>query len=111
MNPIDRKAALTEYRERPPAHGVHAVICSATGQVWVGAGPNVDQRRNGLWFALRHGSSPFRSLQAAWREHGEEAFCYEELDRLRPDYPAQGVKDELARRRALWAARLRAETI
>lgn len=104
-----RKEALTQYRERPPAWGVFAVVCEATGQVWVGKGANVDRQQNGLWFALRMGSSPFRALQAAWREHGEAAFRYEELERLRPDYPEIGIKDELARRAALWATRLQAE--
>jgi len=103
-----RKEALSQYRERPPAWGVFAVVCEASGQVWVGKGGNVDRQQNGLWFALRMGSSPFRSLQAAWHEHGEVAFRYEELERLRPDYPEIGIKDELARRAALWTGRLQA---
>lgn len=106
-----RKSAVADYRERAPAWGVFAVICNATGEAWVGAGPNVDRQQNGLWFTLKLGSSPFASLQAAWREHGEDAFRYEELDRLRPDFPALGIKDELKRRKALWQDRLRATAI
>lgn len=111
MDKQARKDAVEEYRERAPAHGVFAVICRATGETWVGAGPNVDCRQNGLWAGLRFGGSPFPSLQSAWNAHGEDAFRYEELDRLRPDFPGLGVKDELKRRKVLWLNRLCATAI
>lgn len=108
MNVQDRKAAIAAYKERKAAHGVFAVICTATGQAWVGASSHVDTRQNGLWFGLRLGSSPYRSLQAAWAEHGEGEFRFEELDRLGEDFSAIGRSDELKRRLALWQARLSA---
>jgi hypothetical protein len=106
-----RKAAIAEYKERRAAHGVFAVICTATGEAWVGASRHVDTHRNGLWFALNHGGSPHRALQAAWKEHGEGEFRFEELERLRDDFPALSRPDELKRRQALWAARLHAQTL
>lgn len=109
MSPQDRKAALAAYKERKSAHGVFAVLCTATGQAWVGASSHVDTQQNGLWFGLRLGSSPFRSLQAAWSEHGETEFRFEELERLGEDFSEIGRKDELKRRQALWQARLQAE--
>ncbi|MEW6018620.1 MAG: GIY-YIG nuclease family protein [Pseudomonadota bacterium] len=112
MDHAARKAATAAYKERKPAWGVFAVICNATGQAWVGASRHVDTQKNGLWFTLRMGSSPFADLQAAWKKHGgEEAFRYEELERLREDYPPLGREDEIKRRQALWAARLEAERI
>ena len=68
----------------------------------------MDTRKNGLWFALRQGTSPHVSLQAAWKAHGESAFRFEELDRLRPDFPEHARLDELKTREALWRARLQA---
>lgn len=108
MDQRARKAAIAAYKERKPAYGVYAVICTATGQAWVGQSRHVDTQQNGLWFALRHGSSPFRSLQAAWDLHGQDAFKFEELERLRDDFPALTRPDELERRQSIWTARLQA---
>ena len=108
MDQTARKAVIAAYKERKPAYGVYAVICSATGQVWVGQSRHIDTQQNGLWFALRHGSSPYRSLQAAWNLHGQDEFRFEELDLLREDLPAIARPDELKRRRSLWATRLQA---
>lgn len=108
MDRQERKAAVAAYKERKPAYGVFAVICRATGDAWVGQSRHVDTQQNGLWFALKHGSSPHRSLQTAWSTHGAEAFRFEELERLRADFPTLSRSDELKRRQALWAARLHA---
>ena len=108
MDSQDRKAARAAYKERKPAFGVYAVICSATGDAWVGDSRHVDTQKNGLWFALRHATGRPASLQAAWTQHGEAAFRFEELDRLRDDFPDFGRADELKKRRALWQARLQA---
>ena len=109
MDRTARKSAIATYKERKPAHGVFAVICRATGETWVGQSRNLDAQQNGVWFALKHRGSPYRVLQAAWDLHGEDAFSFEELERLREDYPTIGVRDELKRRQALWATRLHAK--
>jgi hypothetical protein len=111
MKREDRKAAVAAYKERPPALGVFAVVCMATGEVWVGQARSLDTHMNRLWFALRHGSSPHRSLQQAWTLHGEAAFKFEDLERLRSDFPVMGRKDELNRRQAIWTARLEATSL
>lgn len=106
MDQSARKAAIAAYKELKPAHGVFAVICTATGEAWVGRSRHIDTRRNGLWFTLRHGSSPHRLLQAAWDLHGQDAFKFEELERLRDDFPALTRADELKRRQSIWTERL-----
>ena len=111
MDRRERKAAIAAYKERKPAWGVYAVICTATGEAWVGRSLHVDTHRNGLWFALRQGSSPRAPLQAAWRAHGEAAFRFEELERLREDFPELARTGELKARQALWCARLRASAL
>jgi hypothetical protein len=111
MSKLDRKAAIAAYKEKPRADGIYAVICTATGQSWVGRSRCVDTQRNGLWFALRLGTSPFAGLQAAWRDHGEEAFRFEELERLRADFPDVARAGELKSRQALWLARLHASAL
>lgn len=111
MDRLSRKAAIAAYKEKKPAYGVYAVICTATGQAWVGKSRHLDTQKNGLWFALKQGASPHRSLQAAWAEHPEDAFRFEALEQLRDDFPALGRLDELKRRQALWAARLEATSL
>ncbi len=111
MDRTNRKAAIAAYKERKPAYGVYAVICSATGEAWVGGSRHVDTQRNGLWFSLRQGVGLCSSLQAAWTQHGEPEFRFEELDRLREDFPEIGRMDELKRRQSLWRARLHASAL
>lgn len=111
MNRQDRKAAIAAYKGRKPAFGVYAVICAATGETWVGQSRHVDNQQNGLWFSLRQGSGRCPSLQAAWTRHGEGEFRFEELERLREDFPELTRLDELKRRQTLWLARLHATVL
>ncbi len=106
-----RKAAIATYKERETAYGVYAVICNATGDAWVGRSRHVDTQQNGLWFALRFGTSPHLSLQAMWKLHGEDQFRFEELERLKPDYAPLLRWDELKKRQDLWKTRLHAACI
>ena len=111
MTQTNRKRLIAEYKERVTIAGVYAVICSATGQAWVGKSRHIDTEQNGLWFALRHGGSPYRSLQAAWEAHRPEDFRFEQLDRLPEDISDLRRKDELDSRAKLWIARLGAEAL
>jgi hypothetical protein len=111
MDQQSKKAAIAAYKERKAAVGVYAVICNATGEAWVGISRNLEAQKTGLWFTLKLGSSPNRSLQTAWAEHGEAEFRYEELDRLSDDFSELGKKDELKRRKTLWQARLFAQSL
>jgi hypothetical protein len=111
MTPQSKKSAIAAYKERKSAFGVYAVICNATGEVWVGISRNLEAQANGLWFALRMGGSPNRSLQAVWTAHGEDAFRFEELERLNDGFSDMARPDELKRRKALWQARLQASSL
>jgi hypothetical protein len=111
MDRQDRKAATAAYKERKPAHGVYAVICTATGEAWVGCSRHLDTQKNGLWFALRTGTSTQASLRAAWKQYGEETFRFEELERLREDFPELSRRDELKKRQDLWRSRLQASSL
>ena len=111
MDAQSRRSAIAAYKERMPAYGVYAVICTATGEAWVGRSRHVDTQRNGLWFALKLGTSPHATLQAVWNQHGEPAFRFEELERLRHDFPEINRMDELKSRQALWRARLQASEL
>ncbi len=111
MTPTARKALIADYKERPTVAGVFAVRCTATGQTWVGQSLHIDTQQNGIWFALKLDSSPYKSLQAAWRANTPEDFRFEQLDRLPEDLSLQRRKDELKARAARWTARLQAEAL
>jgi hypothetical protein len=85
MDKQSRRDAVREYKERKLSAGVFAVRCTASGQVWVGAARDLDQKQNGVWFGLRTGGYPNREMQAAWDAHGETAFAYEPLEVLDTD--------------------------
>lgn len=107
----DKRAAITAFRERKPAIGIYAVRCAASGQTWVGRTPNLESVRNRLWFTLRQGANPHRSLQAAWRAHGADAFSFEVLHRLKDDTPTEARDRILKERLAHWRTVLQAERI
>jgi hypothetical protein len=102
MTTKDRKAAIAAYKERKTVAGIYAVRCTASGQVWVGAAPNLDTIQNRIWFSLRHPNSTFRDLQAAWNEHGAESFTFQELERLDEDVNPLLRKDLLKQRSTHW---------
>jgi hypothetical protein len=111
MSKPDRKALVAAYKEKKTVAGVFAVVCNATGETWVGQSRHIDTQQNGLWFSLRLGSCRTPSLQAAWRDHGEAEFRYEQLDRLPEDASELMVGPELKKRAALWTARLQASPL
>ncbi|TFV42543.1 GIY-YIG nuclease family protein [Bradyrhizobium frederickii] len=108
---IDRKAAITAYKERKTIAGVYVVRCAASGQAWVGQAPNLETIQNRIWFSLRQGSHTCRSLQAAWTTHGEACLTFGECERLEDEESAY-VRNALLKERLLhWQAELKAELI
>jgi hypothetical protein len=108
MDKQERKSAVAQFKERKSACGVYAVICTATGEAWVGTSRNLEAQKNSMWFTLNTGSGPFQSLLAAWAAHGEREFRFEELDRLKDDFSTILRADELRKRQKLWLERLQA---
>ena len=79
---IDRKAAVTAWKERKSAPGIYALRCTVSGAVWLGQAPDLAPVQNRHWFALRMGSHTNRALQAAWTQHGADAMVFEIVERL-----------------------------
>jgi hypothetical protein len=107
-----RKAALAAYRERKSEPGIYALTCRPTGARWVGRASDLATIWNRLAFALRMGSTPHRSLQAAAREHGSAAFSFEVLERIdEPNASPALVGAILKRRLDHWRDELTATPI
>lgn len=106
---IDRKAATAAYKERKTIAGIYVVRCAASAEVWVGQAPNLATIQNRIWFNLRQGSHPCRTLQAAWNAHGEAGLTFAECERLENEESAY-VRNALLNERALhWRTVLKAE--
>jgi hypothetical protein len=111
MMGTDRKAAVDAYKERKVAAGIYAVRCGPSSECWVGRAPDLSTIRNRLWFTLRQGSSPHRSLQAAWATHGPDAFTFEILEQIENEDIAYLRDGILKERLAHWAGELKAGAI
>nr|WP_255636408.1 GIY-YIG nuclease family protein [Azospirillum sp. 412522] len=107
----DRKAAVAAYKERRSVAGVFAVRCSSTGTVWVGGAPDLAKIQNRLWFQLKMGGCPHRSLQAAWNAHGAESLTFEIVESLEDEELAFARAAALKARVAHWVAAMAAEAI
>jgi hypothetical protein len=99
-----RKRAAAAYKNRKSHRGVFAVRCTVTGHAWVGASPNLDAARNGLWFMLGLGSARDTELLTEWRAHGENAFTFEVLEELDDDLQPMLVNGRLQAMKREWAA-------
>jgi len=111
VTPTEKKAAIAAYKERKVIGGIYAVRCLTSGRRWIGHAANLATIQNRLWFALRLGTSPNRTLQAAWNASGAGSFEFEEVERLDAEALAF-VRDRTARdRHAYWCSALDAEAI
>ena len=108
---IDRKAAIAAYKERKTIAGIYVIRCAASGEAWVGQAPNLETIQNRIWFTLRQGGHPGRSLQAAWNAHGEAGLTFGECERLEDEESAYVRNAMLKEREAYWRAELKAEAI
>lgn len=111
MQGNERKAAVAAYKERKVVAGIYAVRCVPTGACWVGRAPNLEKIQNRVWFSLRQDSHPHRDLQAAWREHGPDAFTFEIVEQIDDEEAAYLRERILKERLAHWLSELKAQAI
>jgi hypothetical protein len=108
MTEEERRAAIAAYREQKVEIGIYALYCAPSGQRWAGSAPNLATIRNRLWFTLRLGKDRHPGLQDAWNAHGEDAFSFEILERLKDDDLGPGRDRRLKDRLLQWAEELQA---
>ncbi len=111
MDKQSRRDAVRDYKERKIAAGIFSLRCAASGETWVGAARNLDQK-NGLMFSLRMSSHRNRALQAAWTAHGEAGFDYAVVETLDDeDLGPLGRETWLKTRELHWREALAAHSI
>ena len=97
-----RRELIREFKEQTVTAGVVAVRCTATNEAWVVASRNIERQQTSLWFSLRLGGHPDRSLQQAWDQHGEDAFTLEVLEQIDGELPDYLKDMQLRERTAHW---------
>ncbi|MBB3953697.1 GIY-YIG nuclease family protein [Novosphingobium sediminicola] len=85
MTGQSRRNAVAAYKDRKVEAGIYALRCAASGQLWIGKAPDLSTIKNRLWFTLRQGGNPHRSLQEAWTLHGAEAFTFEVVECMKEE--------------------------
>ncbi|WP_207462048.1 GIY-YIG nuclease family protein [Azospirillum sp. SYSU D00513] len=111
MKTEDKKAAVAAYKERKISAGIYALRCAPTGEVWVGAAPDLGTIQNRLWFQLRLNGSPYRELQAAWNRHGADSITFEVLEPLDEETAGYALGAALKARARHWTETLNARLI
>ncbi len=110
MDNARKKELARSYKEHKARAGIFAVRCTPSGETWVAQAPDIDKRQNGLWFQLRMGGFPGKSLQQAWNAHGEAAFAFEILEEIRDKNEAM-IPLLLDKREAHWRKELGAAAL
>jgi hypothetical protein len=110
MDNARKKELVREYKEHKAQPGIFAVRCTASGQVWVAKAPDLSKRKTGLWFQLGMGGFPGKSLQAAWKAHGEATFAFEILEEIKDENELM-IPVLLKEREAYWRQELKAEAL
>jgi hypothetical protein len=108
---IKRKEAIREYKGRKTSRGIYSVRCTATDDVWVGAAPDLDAIQNRILFSLLHGNHGNKRMQATWKEHGEQSFQFQIVEKFDEDVPALMLDDLLKKRKEYWITELNASTL
>lgn len=111
MKQAGRKAATAAWKERKAPAGVYVLRC-ASGQCWVGKAGDLDAVERRLMFSVRMASTPHRTLLAAARAHGADAFSFERLELFEDEEAGPELRDALLKKRAAhWREALGAESL
>jgi group I intron endonuclease len=70
----------------PRTSGIYFIVCNATGRFYVGSAVSLHERRRSHWTSLRGGKHANKSLQSAWRRHGEANFEFQVVELVRPSW-------------------------
>ena len=112
MDKAARRVAVRDYKDRKNVPGIFKITCSTSGEVWAASSRNLPTQQNGIWFQLKMGSARSKTMQAAWKVHGAEAFDFcivEEIDTQ--DVEAYVLQQRLKDRLTHWRQALGAGAV
>src|SRR3954464_12978596 len=111
MDASEKKKAAADWRQRKAEAGIYAIRCTPTGQTWLGRAPDLATIWTRMSFALRLGSHPRPSLQAAAKAHGAGSFTFDIVEKLEKTESDSARDAFLKTRLAAWRETLGAELV
>jgi hypothetical protein len=109
---MDRKKELKlQYKQMKPEMGIFIIRSKVDHKCYIQATQDLRGVVNGAKVRLAAGMHPYRELQKAWNEHGEENFTIEILDNLAydKDESKTDYKEDLALLQMIWEEKLTKE--
>lgn len=111
---MDRKKELKlMYKQMKPDMGVFIIRSNFNNKCYIEGTQDLKGTINGAKFKLKFGSFPNRELQKEWKQHGEESFTIEVLQKLEydKDEDKTDYKDELDLMKMIWKEKLAKENM
>lgn len=91
MNDLDRKELINKYKQQEVEMGIIKVYNTITGYSFVDICTNLYKPFESMKFQLNMGKFKLKTLQKDWNVHGEEAFTFEVIEKLKP---LEGTSDK-----------------
>jgi hypothetical protein len=79
---VDRKAAVTGWKERKTAPGSYAIRLVPSGERWLGQAADLAKVQKSPLVCVATGSQTNRALEAALTQHSADALVFEVIERL-----------------------------
>ncbi|MDD2482579.1 MAG: GIY-YIG nuclease family protein [Lutispora sp.] len=109
---MDRKKELKElYKQMKPDMGIFTIYSKVNNKCYIQATHDLRGVINGAKVRLRSNMHPYRELQKAWNELGENNFIIEILENLEydKDESKTDYKEDLALLHMIWEEKLAKE--
>ncbi|AZN40780.1 GIY-YIG nuclease family protein [Paenibacillus albus] len=105
MDKEKRKELLEAYKEIKTIMGVVQITNTVNGKLFIDSYPNLKNKWMTIKMQLDTGRFANAQLQKDWKEQGEGAFTFEELDR-KDAAEVKDIKWELKVMKKLWLEKL-----
>jgi len=104
---LNKKEMIKQYKQTLRPMGIYQITNKANGKIFIGASLDLPGKINSNRFQLQHGSHMNKELQADFRQFGEDAFSFEQVDTLEPKSdPQYDYHDDLAILEEMWLEKL-----
>src|SRR5271157_2975818 len=70
----------------PNTSGIYKITCTATKRIYIGSSSNLRYRKRQHFHSLRDNKHHNPSLQNAWNKYGDQAFTFEVLELVLPEF-------------------------